>query len=355
MNSPNKWIEPMASSAFTRVLKSGASGAPLATAHPNRWSTPMRIFVLATSLLCRGGFAMAVSGSGQVAPEAQPLAFGWRTPLTFQVEETAERKGTTNKLLHTFSFTQTNGEYLLRWVDVKFLVVNGEPVNRAELQKAVAPARAMFLASPPMRIGLTGEFLGTLHTREALEQINRQLDKAFPDRPEDLRQFYKNMAENPEGQKLAETALSQKYWTTWVEAWEGLRLVSGQCLTNSSMASFGQRQFPVRCVFSNLGSPPHGSRQVRLRFEQTASGKEVGRGLMGFVDGLANAAGRKTEQPFPEITNAIYYVSLEVQTDPSTLQPSWAKRTVRMAMDNPEVGKVDVCESYEFKFLWGAK
>jgi hypothetical protein len=36
MNSPNKWIEPMASSAFTRVLKSGASGAPLATAHPNR-------------------------------------------------------------------------------------------------------------------------------------------------------------------------------------------------------------------------------------------------------------------------------------------------------------------------------
>lgn len=81
----------------------------------------------------------------------------------------------------------------------------------------------------------------------------------------------------------------------------------------------------------------------------------VGRGLMGFVDGFANAAGRKSEQPLPEITNATYFVSLEVQTDSTTLQPSWAKRTVRMIMDNPEVGKVGVHESYEFKFLWGAK
>jgi hypothetical protein len=315
----------------------------------------MKIFVLATRLLCSGGFAMAVAGSGQAAPQAQTLTFGWRTPLTFQVEETAERKGTTNKLLHTFSFTQTNGEYLLRWVDVKFLVVDGESVNRAELQKAVAPVRAMFLASAPMRISLAGEFLGTLNTKESIEQINRHLDEAFPDRPEDVRQFYKKMAENPEGQKLADTALSQKYWTTWVEAWDGLELTSGKSLTNSSMASFGQQQFPVRCVFSNLGSPPHRPREVRLRFEQTASGKEVGRGLMGFVDGVANAAGRKAEQPFPEITNATYFVSLEAQTDSSTMQPTWAKHTVRMAMDNSEVGKVNVRESYEFKFLWGAK
>jgi hypothetical protein len=296
---------------------------------------------------------MTVSGSGQGVPKAQSLKFGWRAPLTFRVEETAERRGTTNKLLHTFSFTQTNGEYLLGWTDVKFLVVNGEPLNRIEQQKAVAPARSMFLANPPMRISVAGEFLGSLHTREAIEEINRQLDRAFPERPEGVRQFYKKMAENPEGQKLADMALSQRYWTTWVEAWEGLGLGTGKCVTNSSMASLGQQQFPVRCVFLNSGSPPHGSREVLLRFEQTASGKEVGRGLMAFLDGLSNAAGRKAEQPFPEITNATYFVSLEVQTDPSTLQPSWAKRTVRMAMDNPEAGKVDVHESYEFKFLWG--
>jgi hypothetical protein len=302
-----------------------------------------------------GGVALAAPGSGQAAPEAQTLTFGWRTPLTFQVEETAERKGTTNKVLHTFSFTKTKGEYLLRWVDVTFLAVNGEPVNRAELRKAVAPARAMFLANPPMRISLAGEFLGTLHTREAIEQINRQLDQAFPDRPEGVRQFYKKMGENPEGQELADAALSQRYWTTWVEAWEGLGLGSGQCLTNSSLASFGQQQFPVRCVFSHLGSLPHSPREVRLRFEQTAAGREVGRGLMGFLDGLANPGSLKAEQPFPGITNATYFVSLEVQTDSSTLQPSWAKRTVRMAMGNPEVGQVDVHESYEFKFRWGAR
>ena len=312
--------------------------------------------ILSAFISCLTGLIM-VSCSSRPVPEVQNrnvLKFGWKAPLQFQVEETAERKGTTSKILYTFGLIETNGEFQLRWLDTRFLLVNGDSVN-AEMEKALAPVRMIFMANPPMRISRNGEFLGTLHTKEAMEEINKQLDKAFPDRPEDARQFFAKMADNPEGQKIAGAALAQKYWSPWVEAWLGLELVSGQSLTNDSLSSFGESQFPARVVISNLGSSPDNPGQIHLRYEQTAHGKEVGRALMGFVNAFSNAVSQTSEQPFPELTNANYLVSLEVQTDPLTLRPSWAKRAVRMDADNPETGKVELHESYEFKFIWKTK
>lgn len=297
---------------------------------------------------------MLVSCSSRPVPVSSTnnvFEFGWKAPLHFQVEETVDREGTTNKILHTFSLTETNGEFQLRWLDARFLLVNGASVN-AEMETALAPVRMIFLANPPMRISREGEFLGTLYTKEAIEEMNKQLDKAFPNRPEDARQSFAKMADNPEGQKMVATTLSQRYWSPWVEAWLGLELVSGQSLTNDSLSSVGDSQFPAKVVISNLGSSPDNPKQIHLRYEQTANGKQVGCALIKFVNTFSSALSLKQEQPLPELTNANYLVALEVQTDPVTLQPSWAKRVVRMNLDGPETGNVELYESYEFKFIW---
>jgi hypothetical protein len=280
---------------------------------------------------------------------AENFAFHWNSPQVFQVEETAQRQGNTVKARYTLSLTNSNDELVLRWVDAEFLSLNGTALTVAD-RKALAPQRAMVLANPPMRIGRDGSFLGALHTKESVEEVSRLLDKAFPDRPAEVREFYSKMAASPEGQALAESALSQRYWNTWVGTWADFDLKPGETKTNRAVSSPGGVELNCQVLLKHKGYEKNG--YAHLQYEETARGPEVGQAILKLIGDIAHAASTNVDSGFPEITNASYRVNLEVVTDSSTLKPSWASRSVEMVLNSPGVKPVEVRESYEFNFLW---
>jgi hypothetical protein len=279
----------------------------------------------------------------------EPLKFAWASPSKFEVEETIRKKDGVSKLRHTFSFAQSNNEFVLKWLDAKCLSVNGQPINTPELDKAVLPMRAMFLAMPPMRVSLSGEFLGTVHSEESIEEINMLLDKLFPNRPEDARKYYSKAAQSAQGQAFMDATLANRYWRTWVETWEGIALSPGQTITNRTSIPIGGGAFSASNIIARLPSQDAG--QIHIRFKQMAAGPQVGNALSSFVNSLTNLTGSTTNEPFPKIESGSIQTILEVETNPKTMQPSWAKRTIKTTIKTSE-DLVTSQESYEYFFFW---
>lgn len=311
----------------------------------------LRAFVTGSTLIAIL-WLFASCRDGGSPEETSDFGFRWDTPIQFAVEETATKKDMNARILHKFRITKEGDEFLLKWLDAEFISINGQSASAPELQQELAPARAMWIAWPPMRINAEGEFLGTSHTKEAIEEINRLLDKAFPERPDSVRQFYSRMADSAEGQSLADSAMDQRYWNTWVGAWIDFAILPGQSQTNEATSIIGSQEFACTNIITNLGSVGDGNHLSHLRFEQTAQGPDVGKAIASIAAIASRAGGVAPDSPFPEITTADFRLVLEVQTNPTNLKPQFAKRVVSMTMKNPEIGEVAVHESYEFRFIW---
>src|ERR1041385_7373570 len=76
-------------------------------------------------------------------------AFRWPAPSRFQVQESVRKTDGENDssavILHTFEFIPTNNAYWLRWLNVEYQSVNGQPVTSDEDKRNLEPTKRFYL------------------------------------------------------------------------------------------------------------------------------------------------------------------------------------------------------------------
>jgi hypothetical protein len=250
----------------------------------------------------------------------------------------------------------TNNEYLLRWVDVEYVSINGQPATNSADKHDLEPLKNFYLATPPMRISRGGEFLGVadLDLRKQLDRVDDLNDQMNLGRAESRTNAnaprYADLFDNPAGKKMYEQALST-YWTGWVEPWLGWDLRPGQSTSNLAGMTLGNGlEVPSVLLRDNLAGKTNPPGHVHLFYQEYVEGRE----FANFMNDLFTNSDFKTNSAdkLLEIKWAARLVTVEAMTDPRSLVPLWSKRKTVLSMDVPGEGRVSQKEARYFEFLW---
>jgi hypothetical protein len=292
------------------------------------------------------------SALGKEATNAPALQFDWPRSERFQVEELIEKKGNRVQIVFKCQLSETNQEFILRWLDAEILSFNGKKVSESEdLKRELEPVQAMF-RYPPFRISREGHFVETLDVEEAMKETNRLLDKVAPDRPKDSRKFFDKLARSKTGKRMVDRVYGQ-IWETWVEMWADVNLPAGQTASKQGKVPFGESdEFPAKMKLSNLGPLNSDTNLLSLKYEERVTGKNFGATLNKFAEKVAKETDVKKADPLPKKVTFERATIVEVHTDPKTLRPDWAKRSVMTSASAPGEDKETSLEVNEYRFRW---
>lgn len=257
-------------------------------------------------------------------------------------------------ILYDCQISATNNAFVLTWLGAKVLEINGQTVGGSEKwQKELASLEAMFQYAPFL-ISKSGEFVEALNVEESIKRLNELLDKADPDRPQEMRDYYTKLATSESGKLMTDRVLGQ-IWETWVEAWIAMNVVSGEQVSREAVVSFNNRVFPATEIISCLGVINADKGLLSLKYEQKIASTNLSEVLEGTLGKLANETELQQADPLPKDIQWERTAILEVHTERKSLKPHWAKRTVAMTTSGSGESKERSVEVHEYRFFWDGR
>jgi len=314
----------------------------------------MRKVIVVSSVAASAGLAVTLGVafvSGLVGAGHAAFEFDWQIPCTFRVQETISKKGMEAKLRHTLALAETNGELQLRWLDTKYLSINGEDATTPEMKEAMKTASAMYVSLPALRISRQGRFLGASNLKESLRASSRILDSINTNRTEQNRAKWERAMTDPDSLKLYEGILSQ-YWSTWVENWIGFGKKSYAPPKSRTRVTGDTNSVSTEITYENAGTVKSDTNLVHLKSEEVTKGPELSRAILKMLDGFDEKFKAQGDPARESVSIERRIIKLDVITNPRNLRPAVARRSVTISMETPDEGKVESREVHIYDFIW---
>jgi hypothetical protein len=272
--------------------------------------------------------------------------FNWGAPVQFKLKETICKDNTEATLMHKLRFDQTNNEYRLRWLDARFLDINGRKINTNQPDKSISEAEEIWKSLPALRISSQGRFLGLADPEKAMDDVRIMIEKSRGQTSRESSEALVQFMKQPQSAELLKTVCAAP-WARWVENWIDIDLTqTTTVLTNSSIDCFGTA-VPARTVIENLGKSRRGETLRHLRIQTMATGPEYRKALTSWME----SGGKKLDDV---ILDASSEYTIEIITDPATLRPKEASSLSRVILHTQEKNDTTNSEWHYYQFYWPA-
>jgi hypothetical protein len=277
----------------------------------NAWSAPLKrpSLVLAVCL----SLVATVSHS-------EEFRFDWPLDVAVAVTAAVTKKGNSSTASYRVNVSAGDGgELELGFHDFKFLTLNGVDARERKVLAQLGPLAALS-SLPRMRLSLRGEYLGT----RGLQDVMAAFLEGLADAPETKqREQLADYFQSPRVQAVMEqkAAETSDIWNTWVGAWNGLELESGQTLRGTVPIKVMDRDLEQSVLIEHLG--PAGENCptcVRLRMTTVVDGPEV----LQLVSGLLGELGGNNAATSGQFISARSMSITEVFTEAASLMPIYA-------------------------------
>ena len=256
--------------------------------------------------------------SGAPAPATGGLAFGWKVPCRVPVQQVTEKETSNGRIRYMLGVDAApDGNLNVSIQDLEFLEIDGEDVTSPEMQAQLAPAKALSSVIPVMIVSKSGQYMGTRGLEEAIERILQSLG---PAKSEELREMTGKIMRSPKI-KAALSAKVGDYWRTWVGAWVGVELSSGQALDRNEGVPFVDQEIPLRYHYEHRGPAKGAPGAVLLSMTATTlPGSGTVHTTADVWHDFAATMGLSLRDT-PELDEVHYTVRLEADMEPAGLYP----------------------------------
>lgn len=304
---------------------------------------------------------VASSASAPSAPSTAPeamapvsLHFDWTPPLRASVDQRSDIRGKKVRLRYDLVVSPApGGQHLTVAHDrVRYLEESGEIAGpESELRLAVA-AIAEANIFPRMTVSKTGELVEMPSLDEEVEATVARLGRLPTAQPGDEATARK-LIRDPELRASIASKVAER-WTLWVEAWTSLPVPlvgPHESATEVPLPDGSKVQAPLR--FAAPMPVPDLPELVRLSASSVLDGDRA-------RDALLKVVRRVMTETSPSVDPGDYIATMrresrmEVDTNPTTLRPHFARMTTVIRLADHK-GKENVRrEVHEYRFDWRA-
>lgn len=304
----------------------------------------------------------AFSVLAHAAPDAgpatiSPLKFAWPAPARVGVVEKVLKKGRTSTMAYDAVLTaRKGGGYALKLEKIRFVHMNGQPVDRANLSEEVRQAELFAAVVPTLLLTADGMVEGVTGWDEMMESVLKA-SSADPATREKVRAVFT--------QPGMQEAMKQKagdFWNAWVGSWIGFDLAPGASDSGAIAMPVPPTTVDAVVTLRNHGPDASAPGSVRLEMQTAFEGEPFRRAMVAMMKQMMGAAVTGSQHKLDvdkTVKEARRITTVEVVTDRATLNPRRARMTsvVTMTSVDPADAKAvpqtkEEREEREYEFAW---
>jgi hypothetical protein len=272
--------------------------------------------------------------------------FAWKAPCRVPVTERVVKKGQDVVFSYVVSLASApGGGFELQLENMNLVKVGDRDATSPTVQRMFANVLAQ-LRVPTLVLNAQGEYTGAKDLEKTVDQILAMMPKSASS--EQVSAYM----HSPQALAMLEEQ-SGDIWNTWVALWDGWEVASGTERTVNVPVEAGGKTYKIKGHYEHLGPTPGAPGLVRLRVTETLPKDYliVTVGAM-LADMAASIKSPKGGPPKDLIKNGERTTVYQVDTDPATLRPWRASKTMDLFMEFNDGTTKSQHESRATEFDW---
>lgn len=300
--------------------------------------------------------------------EVEGLNYGWASPMTFIVIDSATLETTgpdansqvSTEVKFTMRFQEFEpGTNVLSWARAEFLRINEIKPGHEHFHQLTQPLAKLWESMPPVLIDASGTPVGLVDLDSSIRGIDRFREQINPGQSFQTNERQVQAMTSSLGQQAFLQTVS-KIWMAWVGAWAwDLEVEAIRELLTARQPGLvemevevpfieGGEPIPAFLGYGFLGDETNGLVRLSFRSEFPLS-KATGRSMGNLISSLA-VGDAKIDPAEIELMEAGKMTELESVIDPSTLMPTWV-RSIEISETKDETGQIYTRrETHEYRF-----